>query len=542
MRSADTIIESNAIFNGVSDKLINGFVAIKDDHIQYVGEKEFLDLYKGSNTKVIQAQDKLVMPGFNDAHVHMYMSALYASPLVNVSFEDKSAAECVAGLKKMEDRIPKDEWLIGAGWYYTLWDDPTMPTKADIDAVYPDRPVAMVSADCHTFWVNTKGLEKLGITKDSVAPEGGSYNKDEDGELTGIIEDTAASALQPKIYDFDNETVEEFYNSYMAEMNKLGITSICDVSMMAIPGLDFIRDDVYEKMQKDNKVSVRVNMFPTLRKDLNRPLELRDKFQGNMVRCQGVKQFFDGVSSTHTAYLKDDYSDAWFKGDHGHPSMPVEKMEELVLWAYKNDLSPRVHAIGDQSIHNLINFFEEAQEKYGDKPYLHPTIEHLENFQKEDIARLGKLRVIPSVQPPHLMVDPNGIEKDLGQERIQYMWPFRMMLDAGSTLAFGTDSPVVEINPFYGIYNAVTRQSAFTKEPKGGWIHKERISLFEALRAYTYGSACAASRESEYGTLAPNKLADLVILDKNLFKEDNDAILDTKVDLTMLGGKIVYKK
>lgn len=283
-------------------------------------------------------------------------------------------------------------------------------------------------------------------------------------------------------------------------------------------------------------------MFPALSMDLSRAMDMREKYDGEILRCQGLKQFMDGVSSCHTAYLKEPYANAYFEGDRGKPTISEDEMRKLVMHAVENDFSVRVHTIGDQAIHVLLDIFEEAEAKYGKKPYLQHTLEHLENFQKEDIARLAKDHVIPSVQPPHALIDPNGIERDLGLERAQDMWPFRRMLDTGSTLAFGTDSPVVEINPFYGIYNAVTRQSAYSQEPAGGWMPHEKITLAEALSAYTYGSACASSRQDKVGSLAPGKLADIVVLDRNLFAGTPEDIIRAEVEMTVMDGKVVYQK
>lgn len=541
MKAADMILKSNAIFNGCAAEPVKGIVAVRDNVIQYVGEEAMLPEYQGENTKVYDLGDQLVMPGLHDAHLHFYMSGLYASPYVHVSLTDTSEEQCIEGLAELSERIPKDKWMIGAGWYHPLWDNPVLPTKKSLDAVYPDRPVCMVSGDCHTMWLNSVGLEKLGLTKDSVPPKGGSYGYLEDGELSGTIHEAASFALIPKVYQFTAEEEDKFYHDFMKTLNSYGITSVCDMSMMPVEGADFIRDDIYERLLENGELTVRVSMYPTLRMDLSRPREMMEKYTGDILRCQGVKQFMDGVSAAHTAYLKEDYTNAAFPGDRGKATVPEEEMRELILNAAKNDMSARVHTIGDQAIHVLLDYFEEAEKLYGRKPYLQHTLEHLENFQPEDIERLAKLHVLPSVQPPHALIDPEGVERDLGPVRVKDMWPFRRLIDSGCTLAFGTDSPVVEVNPFYGIYNAVTRQSAFTGEPKGGWLPEEKITLAEALSSYTYGSACAASRADKVGTLAPGKLADIAVLDCNLFAEEPEKILDTKVVMTILDGKIVYQ-
>ena len=541
MKAADMILKSNAIFNGCVAEPVKGIVAIRGNEIQYVGDEEMMDAYMGENTKVYDLGDKLVMPGRHDAHLHFYMSGLYASPYVHVSLTDTSEEMCVAGLAEIADSIPKDKWLIGAGWYHPLWDNPVLPTKASLDAVYPDRPVCMVSGDCHTLWFNSEGLKRVGLNRDSVAPQGGHYDYLEDGELAGTVHEAAAQALIPQIYCFDPAEEDKFYRDFIKTLNSYGITAVCDVSMMPEEGLDFIRDDIYERLLENDELTVRVSMYPTLRMDLSRAREMKEKFTGDILRCQGLKQFMDGVSSCHTAYLKEDYTNAEYEGDHGKATVPEAEMRRLVLNAAKNDMSVRVHTIGDQAIHVLLDYFEEAIEKYGYKPYLQHTLEHLENFQIEDIERLAKLHVLPSVQPPHALIDPEGVERDLGPVRVKDMWPFRRLIDAGCTLAFGTDSPVVDINPFNGIYNAVTRQSAFTQEPKGGWLPEEKITLAEALSSYTYGSAVAASRADKIGTLSPGKLADIAVLDRKLFGEEPEAILKTKVEMTIMDGKIVYE-
>lgn len=538
MKKADKIVISKAIFTGCAKKAEPGMVAVRGNRIVYSGPADKLEDFKGADTEIFDMGDKLVIPGFHDAHLHFYMSALYASPYVAVSMADTSEEQCVASLAETAKLVPKNRWLIGAGWYHPLWDKPVLPTKKSLDRVYPDRPVVMISQDCHTYWLNSAGLKRLGLDRNCTAPVENGYERDADGELTGVIHEGAAIALNSQIYDFTPEEENRFYQDFLKVLNSYGITSVCDVSMMYLPGADFIRDDIYARLLKKEKLTARIHMYPTLREDLGRPLEMMDKYQGEILRCQGTKAFFDGVSPCHTAYLKEPYANAFFEGDCGHPTIPEEEMRKLVLNAHRRDMPVRIHAIGDQAIHRLLDFFEEAQSLYGKKPYLHHTLEHMENWQVEDIGRIARLGIIPSVQPPHVMIDTVGVERDLGYQRSRDMWPFRRLLDAGAELAFGTDSPVVEINPFLGLYNAVTRQSAYTREPKGGWLPKEKITVEEALRAYTYGAACAAGREHELGTLTRGMLADMTVLDKNILEEEPDAILETRAVLTIMDGRV----
>lgn len=542
MKAASMILKSKNIYKGTGKDTFSGFVAVNEDKILHAGPSEFEKEFMGPDTIVYDMGEDLIMPGFHDAHLHAFMSGLYADPTVKVSLTDTSEEQCVAGLSDVADLVPKDQWLIGAGWYHPLWDNPVLPTKYSLDKVYPDRPVVMVSGDCHTMWLNSCGMKVLGIDKNTPDIPGGIIDRDENGELLGTFHEAAASSLCQKIYNFPAEKIDGFYENFMKLLNSYGITSICDMSMMPVPGMDFIRDDVYSRMEKEGKLSVRVHMYPTMVHDLKRPIDMRKRFQGPMLYCNGVKHFFDGVSSAHTAYLKEPYTSAYYPGDVGKPTIPPDEMRLLLLEAHQNDFSMRVHTIGDQAIHLMLDFVEEAYAKYGYKPYLQHTLEHLENFQYEDIARLAKDHMLPSVQPAHALIDPHGEERDLGQDRMHIMWPFRRMLDSGSTLAFGTDSPVVDINPFNNLYNAITRQSAFTGEPQGGWVPQERIAPWEAVSAYTYGSACAANASHLYGTLAPNMFADICVVDHNILKGDPEDILKTSCVMTIVGGKIVYRK
>ena len=514
---------------------------MQGNKIVYVGPAEGAEAFKGPDTRVLDLGDKMVAPGFHDSHLHFFQSAMYRSPYV-VFCEGRSEQECVNALEAVENVRGKDDWMICYGWYHSLWDDPHEPSKKSLDAKYPDRPVCMHSGDAHTLWVNSKGLEKLGITKDSVPPKGGKYGKDENGELTGIIYETAGLALTRKFMQFSPEEVRAAFVQFIRDLNAQGITSVCDMSMMALPGSDFIQDEAYAQLEKSGELTVRVHMFPTLLDDLSRPEALRASYHSDKLRTPGLKQFFDGVSCTHTAYLKEPYSNAYFPGDHGRTTIPPEEMRALVLKAASKGWPVRIHTIGDEAIHLALDYFAEARETYGPLPKGQNCLEHLENFQPDDIARLKELDVLAACQPPHMVLDPDGEERDLGPERAKYMWPFHSYEQLGVKYAFGTDSPVVDINSMNVIYDAVTRQSPVNGYPEGGWQPHEKITVAQALRAYTRGSAMAAGRPEDLGTLEEGKLADLVVLDKNLLAVDPQEILSTSVVMTIADGEIVYEK
>lgn len=535
---ADLILRSGAVFTGSEEEPRAAAVGVAGDRIVWVGDPaDMPEKLQGPDTEVRDFGDALIMPGFHDAHMHVFHSALYLSPLAE-RFVGDNEADAVARLAPLAARRSAGSWLLTQGWRDYLWNPAGMPSKVSLDAAYPDRPVAMYSGDAHTLWLNSCALERLGITDDTVPPAGGSYDRDEAGHLTGIVREAAAMELMPRIVaEFSTEELLDAYRSFEQYLNEHGITGVCDVSLMAMPGLDFVRDDLYAQLEANDELTVRVSMFPTLLEDRSRLDELQAEHTGPLLQARGFKQFFDGVSSQHTAWVHDPYSNARFDGDCGRPTVGPEVMEALVAPAAAEGHAVRVHAIGDEAIHQCLDIFERHPVENAST---HHTIEHLENFQPADIERLARAGVIASVQPRHITLDPGGPERDLGPERVPFMWPFRTLLDAGATLAFGTDSPVTDIDPLDAVYTAVTRRDADTHEPEGGWLPEEAITLAEALRAYTAGSAAAAQRAGELGELAPGQYADMVVLSPSPFALAPEDIQQAKVQATYVGGKRVY--
>ena len=542
---ADRILVTTALFTGADDEPSPGAVAIGDDRVLWAGPLEAMpEALRDDATEITDYGDALIMPGFHDAHLHYFHSALYLSPLAE-RFVGENEADAVARLAPLAARRPAGSWLLTQGWRDYLWNPAGMPSRASLDAAYPDRPVAMYSGDAHTLWLNSCALERLGITEESEPPAGGSYDKDADGHLTGIVREAAAMELMPRIVaEFSREELLDAYRSFERYLNEHGITGVCDVSLMAMPGLDFVRDDLFGALEEAGELTVRVSMFPTLLEDRSRLAALQAAHTGPLLSAQGFKQFFDGVSSQHTAYLHAPYTNARFEGDRGQTTVPFSTMHDLVMKAAEKGYPVRIHTIGDEAIHEALDIFEEARERFGLPEFGRNSLEHLENFQPDDIARLARLGVTASVQPPHITLDPGGPERDLGAERCQYMWPFKTLLAEGTVLAFGTDSPVVDVNSRGVLYTAVTRKDAATHAPENGWLPSERVSMAEALRAYTAGSAIAAN-DPDIGTLEAGKWADIAVFDRNLLGEEladkPELILETETLATYVAGREVYR-
>ena len=543
----DLIIESENVFTGTDAATRPAAVAISGDRIVAVGPRADVHAFararnEGPAPEVRDFGDALVVPGFHDSHLHFFHSAVYASPLATM-FLGENEADCVERMRAFAAERPNG-WLLAQGWREYRWDPPVLPSKRSLDEAFPARPVALYSGDAHTLWLNSAALAELGLTRDSVPPAGGSYDRDEAGELTGIVREAAAMELMPQIMgSFTDEEVASAYRGFFARLGAFGVTSVCDMSLMAYPGLDFIRDDVHAALLERGELTARVHLFPTLTGDMGRFETMRALYTGPCLQATGFKQFFDGVSSQHTAWVTEPYANARAEGDCGRPTVDAAVMRSLVLAAAERGYPVRIHTIGDAAIHAALDIFEEARATYGPLPEgRRNCLEHLENFLPEDLGRLAELQVVAAVQPPHMTLDPGGPERDLGPGRVPYMWPLRTLLDRSTVLAFGTDSPVVDVNSMDVLYSAVTRQDPGTHEPAGGWLPDERIGRAEALRAYTQGSAAAAGRRRELGTLETGKLADIAVLDRNLLACDPEDIQKTKVLATFMGGRCVFER
>ena len=411
MQHIDRIIRSKNVFtaqDGIDDARELA-IAIAGDRIVAVGKPDDMIAAAPAATPVIDYGEQFVCPGFHDAHLHFFHTSVGSSPFMLMDMGTSEAA-LVQHALEFSQNLPDDAWVVTQGWRDYRWDPPEHPTKASLDVAFPDRPCVMYSGDGHTLWLNSRALEALGVTRDSEPPAGGSYDKDENGELTGIAHEAAAMQLLPRCLEWLGEDrIASAYADQMKRMAEQGITSICDMSLMPMPGCDFIRDDVYDKLQDAGKLGIRAHLFPTLLDDQSRLEELQARYANNpLLSAPGFKQFFDGVSSEHTAYLTEPYTNPRFPGDQGRLTVPAERMRKLVLAAAERGHTVRIHVIGDGAIHAALDIFEEAAELYGLPQHGHNTLEHLENLLPEDIDRLHKLNVIASSQPCHITLDPGG--------------------------------------------------------------------------------------------------------------------------------------
>lgn len=540
---ADMILKGATFFYGRKDagyrvKDIN-FVAVKGGRIVGIGKEGEDADFTGPDTKVYEfTKDRLIMPGIHDNHVHLLQAGML-SKYADL-YSARTEEEAVAMAKEYADAHPDDKWIIGIGWSKYAFKG--LPNKKSIDAVISDRPVMLMDDELHSAWVNTAALEIAGITNETPDPDYGEIQRDENGEATGFLYETALSIAARIAFDFTDEQVEELVSTYMEKALRYGITSITD--MTPYLGIDLSYMNAYLKMAKEDKLKIRINAALDLFADIKDVTAKRAKAEaeGNgFYRIPFLKQFVDGVPGNHTAMMLDDYSDR--PGEKGGALLDLDRLNDAIEAAHLHGMSVRLHACGDAAVRAALDGYENAIIRHGRGTSRH-QVEHIEVIDPADIERFAKAGIMASVQPEHVVSGmpsfaDNNYPEILGPERTKYTWVFRQLLDTGAVLAGGSDCPVVEGSPFAGIYSGLERLHD-DGTPEGGWNPQEKLTIEELLEIYTYGAAYGEGLENQLGTLGEGMIADIVVLDRNLLDVPSDQIKDTKVLMTIVNGDVKY--
>lgn len=535
IKKADIVLSSDAIFTGLTHEPTSGAIAILGDKILSVGSKAEIEPFIGSGTKVFNYGNQLIMPGFHDFHLHIMFSALSLTS-INL-FEARSAQEVAAKVLEFSKECPEEGWIIGMQWDAGYWHDKQEPHYRILDAVIPDRPVVLFHAEGHYTWVNSKAMELAGVTEEIRDPDFGRYERDKNGLLTGILYEEAQQIVLKEALRLTQNKKETILKEFLRLLSQYGITSVND---LFAPIDDFLQDyDLFEKLDKQGELTTRFHITPELDGNLDKAQILRNKYVSKKLQFSGLKQFVDGTVTGHTAYFLKPYSDQL--DICGHPALDPEVLIDRVVKADELGFRIRFHAIGDAAIRLALDAFEEAVRKNGKRDSRH-TIEHIEVIDSDDIERFSKLGVIASMQPDHMAASSREVYSSIiGPEREKNVFLTKSLLNTGASLALGTDFPVsISLNPMRQIYTAITRVDS-SGDPQNTWHPEQKLTLAEALQAYTYGSAHGCFREHELGTIEEGKLADLVVLDRNLFDIPESEVLKTKVELTINDGKVVYK-
>ena len=541
MTSADYILISTAIFDSIQETPFSGAVAIVGNKIAAVGNKdEVASQWAGGETKLLDLGDSMILPGLIDSHMHFFCGIFQSSKyMCRDLFECKSEKECVSVIETFAKAHPDYNTITGMGWYPASWETEKMPSKKSLDRIEPNRPVYLMSADGHTFWVNTKALEESKITKDTKV-EFGRIGKDETGELNGLLFELEACARSNiNAYRLPESEAKELQAEFCRQLSSCGITSVTDMSVLPEP---LGEPDEYRwayDLEQEGRLNVRINLYPSLgtHPDTSIADQLREKYHSPKLRIAGLKNFVDGVTSSYSSLLLDSYIEK--PGYHGVSFYPYERYRDAIAHANKNGYGVKLHCTGDGSTRLALNAFEESR-KINRDTGVRNSIEHVEILSPTDVHRFSHLDVTATMQPLHLIYASDQLKKRIGENPSKMKYALRSLLECGANLAFSSDYPVVTFDPLPSIYAAVTR-STFDGIPLEEETN-EKLTMAQALKAYTYGGAYCVNQESILGTLEPGKLADLIVIDKNLFQIDPKDILNAKVLLTMIDGNIVYKE
>lgn len=528
--TADLIVVNAKIHTMDKAKPLAEAIAVMGNKIVAVGTDREIRALAGSDTKTIDARGKLIIPGFNDAHVHFLEGGFQLS---NVDLRDaKTPEEFTRRIKEFAAKTPKGQWILGGNWDHENWTPAQLPTKELIDAATPDHPVFISRLDGHMALANSAALKAAGVTKDTKDVAGGEIVRDKSGAPTGILKDAAMDYVQKVVPEFSFEEKTNAAKAATDYAASLGVTSVQEMSSADNVG-------VYQELLRQGLLKTRIYggmPLPVWEKIGN--VGIHRAFGSEMLRIGALKGYADGSLGSTTAWLFEPYSDA--PNSTGLMGADVPKMYENVKDANNAGLQIMIHAIGDRANAEVLNIFEKVENETG-KSDQRFRIEHAQHLRQQDISRFAKLNVIASMQPFHLMDDGRWASKRLDEKRLKGTYAFRTLLDTGARLAFGTDWNVAPLNPLLGVYAAVTRRTLDDKNPNG-WIPEQKITVEEAVQAYTTGSAYAEFQENVKGSISIGKLADFIILSDDIFTVNPNDINKTQVLTTVMDGKVVYQK
>lgn len=544
-RKADVILCSNHIFTGVAMQVISGAILINKNKISKIVDIQEMDEYIGPKTKVYEYEDELIMAGFSDSDIHYSYGMFHASDYMIDVRETSSPEECADIVKEYAAVHQDYKRYAGFGWNMEKWQSGKQAHKRILDEVVPDKPVYLAAFDLHTFWLNSKALEECGFTEGTQVKVG-EIGKDESGALTGIVlEMEAGRPIVENMVEMSTERFQVLQKQFLGILASYGITSISDLSMNLLEDRNYQYLNEIHTLEKMGKLSARIHVYPSLgvHEDMEMMEQLREKYHSSKFQISGLKHFIDGVTSNRTAYLLEPYQDA--PNVNGKPVYEKEFYEERVAAANRAGFGVRLHTLGDGAVRLGLDIFEHVKKETSVKAGTTETenyrngLEYCETIHPSDMERFAELDVIASVQPTALPMDLQEKLVRIGRERCRYQWPFRSLLDHKAPLAISTEYPVADINPFDNIYTAVTR--CYKDGTLACTNEEEKITVEEALYAYTYGSAYSNHREQELGTLEPGKLADIIVVDKNLCQCESKEILNARVLLTLMDGQVVYE-
>ncbi len=564
---ADVIFLNANIYTGVDTSSFHAIqraeaMAVHDGRVEAVGRNDEIVKLKGPSTEVINLGGHFVMPGFNDAHVHLANAGFQRLTVDLVGV--KSLTEFRDRIRARVQNASPTEWIVGGGWDQTLWPVKELPSRWDIDEVTKDHPVFLERVDGHISVANTRALQLAGITVASKDPAGGKIDRDSTGQATGIVRETARQAVTAVIPKPNHDRRRQAIEEGLQELARSGITSVQDNSDHENSKLSWDDFQIFEEIEREGKLTVRISEWLLF----NDPLPVLQEHRAahpqsdNLLHTGMLKGFMDGSLGSRTAALLEPYTDD--PTNSGLPQYDQDELTKMTKERVNAGFQIGFHAIGDKGVQMALNAFAAAagNEGTGSEPALSAAkgpvqaerssaalspasvpdlrfrIEHAQVTTSQEIAKFKELKVVASMQPSHVLTDMNWAEARLGPKRAAYSYAWASFARKGVVLAFGTDYPVEPVAPFRGLYAAVTRKS---EDGKKEYYPDQKVNIEQAIAAYTTGSAFAEFAEKNKGTLAPGMLADLVVLDTDITSVPSEKILTTKVLRTVVGGKTVYE-
>lgn len=528
---ADTVCINGNIYTVDESYSKAEAIAIKGQYIIGIGSNEDVNNFVGQSTQVIDLEGKTVIPGLIEGHMHYPGEG---QKLIKLDVFWKPKDVILAAVKSEADRLPDGEWITGGGWNQEVWDVPEFPTKEDLDSVAPNNPVALRRTCGHATWVNSLALELGEVTKDTPNPQGGEILKDVNGEPTGILTDTAAGYVNSKIPPLTVERKKEALLLAQDELFSFGLTT----SMDAGSGVEDIKQmkDLYESGELKIRLYVMVDSGTDAEAYYEKGPEIG--LYGNRLTMNCIKFYTDGSLGARSAWMLEEYSDR--AGHVGNSRHTYDEFYELIKAAREHGFQVATHAIGDAANKQVVDIYEKVLLEMPQVDHRY-RIEHFQVATLEDIQRIADIGIIPAMQSVHATSDKNMAEDRVGSERIKGAYAWRKVLNTGNIIVNGSDANVELVNPYHGLYAAVTRAGR-DGEPVGGWYPEECMTREEALRSFTIWAAQAQFEEEIKGSLEVGKLADFVVIDRDYMTCSSSDIKDILPVATIVGGEIVYAK
>lgn len=507
-------------------------VAIRGDEIIAAGEDDEAKALLGAEGEWIDLGGRAVTPGLVDAHVHFQW---YALNLQRIDlFEVPTLEEALRRVEAAAAEMEGDGWLQGRGWTQDVWPSRAFPTAADLDRVAPDVPVYLIHKSGHAAWANSRALRLAGVTADTPDPDGGQIQRDERGRPTGILFETAMNLVSERIPEPTVAEVADAMRAAQEQCWQLGLTGLHDFDGRS-------SFQALQTLRHNGELGLRViKNIPAHLLEHAAAVGLRSGFGDDWLRIGAIKIFADGALGPRTAYMIEPY-----EGEPDNRGIAVTDKEEMMAIAVEasaNGLGLTIHAIGDRANHDVLDVYEAVREveQVEGRPRLRHRIEHVQIIHPDDKDRLAELDVIASVQPSHATADMEMADRYWG-ERARYSYAWRTMLESGATLVFGSDAPIESIAPLPGLYAAVARRRPDGAPGPAGWYPEQRLTLAEAVHAFTRAAAVTGGREAYQGMIAPGYLADLTIFGRDIFSAPAEALLETEIAGTLVGGAFKYR-